>query len=118
MSNILDTTQTLFSDFDLIKYLEDILDFYKSYTQDLYKGDISYSLVNLSEGMRVIEKLKVILKLKDWEQVTFALLYIVNPNEILRIVKDLISIEDTFVCKEALYFVHPVTRDLILIGNN
>ena len=68
--------------------------------------------------MRVVEKLKVILKLKDWEQVTFALLYIVNPNEILRIVKDLISIEDTFVCKEALYFVHPVTRDLILIGNN
>lgn len=118
LSNILDTTQTLFSDFDLVKYLEDILDFYKSYTQDLYQGDISYSLVNLSEGMRVIEKLKVILKLKDWEQVTFALLYIVNPNEILRIVKDLISIEDTFVCKEALYFVHPVTRDLILIGNN
>lgn len=118
LSNILDTTQTLFSDFDLIKYLEDILDFYKSYTQDLYRGEISYSLVNLSEGMRIIEKFKVILRLKDWEQVTFAFLYMLNPTEVFRMLKDIIKHEDIFRTKEALYFVHPITKDLHLIGNN
>ena len=115
---MLDTTQTLFSDFDLVKYLEQIIDFYKSYTQDLYSTAMSYKLIDLNEGMKITEKLTTIFNLEDWEQVTWSLIFTSNTNEFLSMVKDLWIKKEKVRVNEVLHLIERTTRDLRLIGKS
>ena len=56
-ANLLDITQSLYSDFDLITYLEKIIDFFKSYTQDILSKGVEYLIHDISEGLKITEKL-------------------------------------------------------------
>ena len=114
--NILDTTQSLYTDFDLISYLETIIDFFKSYTQDLLSKGIEYSIHDISEGLKITERLIEVIQMDEWEQITFQLLYTGTDNEIFRNISQLFTIRDTVGAKEVLKYIDNYTYDSEVIA--
>ena len=102
MAELLDTTQTLYSDYDLMVYLEQIIDFFKSYTQDFLGQGMEYTIHNVNDGLKILEKLIQILNLDVWDQVTYQNVYIPNSNEKLIHHSRTKHIREKLTCKEYL----------------
>ena len=113
---MLDTTQSVYSDSDLIKYLEKIIDFYKSYTQDLFSRGLTYALDTIDDGIKVAERLAIYLKLEDWELVTLSLIFTDKTNEFLQIVKANLLYEDIVSCNEILEIILNPDKEVRLIA--
>lgn len=114
--DMLDTTQAVYSDSDLIKYLEKIIDFYKSYTQDLFSRGLTYALDTIDEGIKVAERLSMYMKLEKWELVTLSLIFSDSTNEFLQIVKANLLYEDTVSCNDTLEIILNPDKEVRLIG--
>ena len=114
--DMLDTTQAVYSDSDLIKYLEKIIDFYKSYTQDLFSRGLTYTLDTIDEGIKVAERLSMYMKLEKWELVTLSLIFSDSTNEFLQIVKSNLLHEDTISCNDTLEIILNPDKEVRLIG--
>ena len=114
--NMLDTTQSVYSDSDLIKYLEKIIDFYKSYTQDLFSRGLTYSLDTIDEGIKVAERLAIYMKLQEWELVTLSLIFTDKTNEFLQIVKENLLYEDVTTCNDTLEMIMNPDKEVRLLG--
>ena len=114
--NMLDTTQAVYSDSDLIKYLEKIIDFYKSYTQDLFSRGLTYTLDTIDEGIKVAERLAIYMKLQEWELVTLSLIFTDKTNEFLQIVKENLLYEDVTTCNDTLEMIMNPDKEVRLLG--
>ena len=114
--NMLDTTQAVYSDSDLIKYLEKIIDFYKSYTQDLFSRGLTYALDTIDEGIKVAERLAIYMKLQEWELVTLSLIFTDKTNEFLQIVKENLLYEDVTTCNDTLEMIMNPDKEVRLLG--
>mgnify|MGYP000095939365 FL=1 len=114
--NMLDTTQSVYSDSDLIKYLEKIIDFYKSYTQDLFSRGLTYTLDTIDEGIKVAERLAIYMKLQEWELVTLSLIFTDKTNEFLQIVKENLLYEDVTTCNDTLEMIMNPDKEVRLLG--
>ena len=118
IANLLNTTQTLYSDFDLLDYLEKIIEFFKSYTQDLVSKGLEYSLHNIREGVQSIEKLIYIMNFEKWEQETFEIKFIDKDNERLIEISDDIILSDVTRSKEILKYIDSRTGGSIIIAKS
>ena len=116
MVDILDTTQSLYSDFDLIGYLETIIDFFKSYTQDLLSKGVEYMIHDINEGLKITERLIQVIQMDEWEQITFQILFTGTDNEILRNLSQLFFIKEGVGAREVLKYIDNYTRDAKVIG--
>ena len=114
--DMLDTTQSVYADLDILKYLEKIIDFFKSYTQDLFARGLTYALDTIDEGIKVTEHLSMHFQLEDWEMATLSLIFTDQSNEFLDMVKEVLDIEGYVTCNETLELVDPYTRQTRLVG--
>lgn len=111
---LFDTAQNLYSDLDIIKYLEKIIDFYKSYTQDIIDRGVVYSMSDITDGLQIVEELKIRLDLKDWEVFTLSLLFTGDNTEYVRFLLDNFKKVDYFSQTEILSIIHEdVTQEII-----
>lgn len=112
--SLFDTAQNLYSDLDIIKYLEKIIDFYKSYTQDIIDRRVVYSMSDITDGLQIVEELKIRLDLKDWEVFTLSLLFTGDNTEYVRFLLDNFKKVDYFSQTEILSIIHEdVTQEII-----
>ena len=112
--SLFDTAQNLYSDLDIIKYLEKIIDFYKSYTQDIIDHGVVYSMSDITDGLQIVEELKIRLDLKDWEVFTLSLLFTGDNTEYVRFLLDNFKKVDYFSQTEILSIIHEdVTQEII-----
>lgn len=116
MANLLDTTQTLYSDYDLLDYLEKIIDFFKSYTQDILSKGLEYEIHDIRDGCKVIESLIYVMELEGWEQDTFLFLNTDRDNEILRQIPDVETVREVIRTKEVLKTVDELTGSTKVIS--
>nr|DAN31312.1 MAG TPA: hypothetical protein [Caudoviricetes sp.]DAU86056.1 MAG TPA: hypothetical protein [Caudoviricetes sp.] len=118
IADLLDTTQTIYSDFDLLNYLEKIIDFFKSYTQDIVSKGLEYSIHDIREGVKSIERLTYIMNLEKWEQVTHEILFTNNDNEKLREIPDPNYLRDVTRSKDILKYIDQKTGNAIVISKS
>lgn len=112
--SLFDTAQNLYSDLDIIKYIEKIIDFYKSYTQDIIDRGVVYSMSDITDGLQIVEELKIRLDLKDWEVFTLSLLFTGDNTEYIRFLLDNFKKVDYFSQTEILSIIHEdVTQEII-----
>ena len=116
MAEMLDTAQTLYSDYDLLDYLEKIIDFFKAYTQDILSKGMEYSIHDIRDGCKTIEKLLYVMELDSWEQNTFLNLYTDRDTEILKQISDERTIKDVCRTKEVLRCINNLTGDTEVIS--
>lgn len=116
MAEMLDTAQTLYSDYDLLDYLEKIIDFFKAYTQDILSKGMEYSIHDIRDGCKTIEKLLYVMELDSWEQNTFLNLYTDRDTEILKQISDERTIRDVCRTKEVLRHINNLTGDTEVIS--
>ena len=116
MAEMLDTAQTLYSDYDLLDYLEKIIDFFKAYTQDILSKGMEYSIHDIRDGCKTIEKLLYVMELDSWEQNTFLNLYTDRDTEILKQISDERTIKDVCRTKEVLRHINNLTGDTEVIS--
>lgn len=109
IAEMLDTTQTLYSDYDLLDYLEKIIDFFKSYTQDIVSKGLEYDIHDIRDGCKVIENLIYVMELESWEQNTFLNVYTDRDNEVLRQVSNERKVRDINRTKEVLRYINDLT---------
>ena len=115
--SLFDTAQNLYSDLDVIKYLEQIIDFYKSYTQDIIDRGVIYIMSDITDGLQIVEELKIRLDLKDWEVFTLSLLFTGDNTEYVRFLLDNFKKEDYFSQTEILSIIHKdVTQEIIAVS--
>ena len=115
--SLFDTAQNLYSDLDVIKYLEQIIDFYKSYTQDIIDRGVVYNMSDITDGLQIVEELKIRLDLKDWEVFTLSLLFTGDNTEYVRFLLDNFKKEDYFSQTEILSIIHKdVTQEIIAVS--
>ena len=116
MAEMLDTAQTLYSDYDLLDYLEKIIDFFKAYTQDILSKGMEYNIHDIRDGCKTIEKLLYVMELDSWEQNTFLNLYTDRDTEILKQISDERTIKDVCRTKEVLRHINNLTGDTEVIS--
>lgn len=116
MAEMLDTAQTLYSDYDLLDYLEKIIDFFKAYTQDILSKGMEYSIHDIRDGCKTIEKLLYVMELDSWEQNTFLNLYTDRDTEILKQISDERTMKDVCRTKEVLRHINNLTGDTEVIS--
>ena len=109
IAEMLDTTQTLYSDYDLLDYLEKIIDFFKSYTQDIVSKGLEYDIHDIRDGCKVIENLIYVMELESWEQNTFLNVYTDRDNEVLRQISNERKVRDINRTKEVLRYINDLT---------
>lgn len=117
LASLLNVTQSLYSDYDLLNYLEKIVDFFKSYTQDLLEKGMVFELHDFSEGVKVIEKLIQVIEMEEWEQVTFQILFTNKDNEVLRHLSDLLFKRECIKVKESLKYINTLTGSTSLLAS-
>lgn len=116
MAELLDTTQTLYSDYDLLNYIEKIIDFFKSYTQDILSKGLEYSVHDIRDGCKTIEKLIYVMNLESWEQSTFLNVFTDRDNEILRQISNEKKMTDICRTKEVLRHIDTLTGSTTVLS--
>lgn len=116
MAELLDTTQTLYSDYDLLNYIEKIIDFFKSYTQDILSKGLEYSVHDIRDGCKTIEKLIYVMNLESWEQSTFLNVFTDRDNEILRQISNEKKMTDVCRTKEVLRHIDTLTGSTTVLS--
>ena len=109
IAEMLDTTQTLYSDYDLLDYLEKIINFFKSYTQDILSKGLEYSIHDIRDGCKTIEKLIYVIDMDSWEQNTFLNLYGDRDTEVLKQISNDRKLTEVCRTKEVLRYIDGLT---------
>ena len=99
---LLDKYQNLYSDADILKYLEKIVDFYKSYTQDIIDRGITYTADDLSDSLYILEQLIFYIKLSDYEIFHLCIALTDNDSELYHMIRKLAVKEDLITQTEVL----------------
>ena len=105
LTNLFDTAMNVFSDMDLINYLERIVDFYKSYTQDIIDRGVTYFADDITDNLHILEELAFQINLNFYEVMALSLVFTSDTNEIVSFVKDLIKKEDYYHQTEILSII-------------
>ena len=69
IANIFNNMQNVYSDIDLVGYLEEIIILFKSYTQDLISRGFTYVVDDLDDQLQLTERITLFLELEGWEVV-------------------------------------------------
>lgn len=105
LSNMFEIAQNVFSDMDLINYLERIVDFYKSYTQDIIDRGVTYAADDITDNLHILEELTFYLNFNYYELFTLSLIFTSDSNELVSFVKKLIQKVDYYEQTEILSII-------------
>lgn len=101
--NLLDNAQNVYSDVDIVEYLEKIINFFKSYTQDLINRGFTYVVSDINEELQVTERLTRIITLEEWEVVLLSTLSAKYNKEIVTLLtKGLFIVSEVFSLNESV----------------
>lgn len=114
--DLLDTMQNLYSDVDIIGYLEQIINFFKCYTQDLVNKGFTYVIDDIEDEFQITEKLTRILKLEGWEVVLLNLITNKYNKELVTLLTEgLFKIQESVSFNESVQRVYPY-GDVVTVG--
>lgn len=103
IANIFNNMQNLYSDIDLIGYLEEIINFFKSYTQDLISKGFTYVVDDLEDQLQITERLTLFLELENWEVVLLSSLMSKYNKELVTLISEgLFSYSETIIQNETI----------------
>ena len=94
---ILDSMQNIYSDVDLIKYLEEIIEFFKSYTQDLISSGFTYVVDDIEDQVKITERLTRKMRLEGWEVVLLSTILNKYNKELVTIIKNALFKESEYI---------------------
>ena len=103
IANIFNNMQNMYSDIDLIGYLEEIINFFKSYTQDLISRGFTYVVDDLEDQLQITERITLFLELEDWEVVLLSSLMNKYNKELVTLISEgLFSHSETIIQNESM----------------
>lgn len=106
---------SVYSDQDILNYVEKLIDFYKSYTQDLLSKGIVYILNDINDGIKITEKITFFMEMNEYEVITTALAF--DNGELISFLENLAESEEV-ICNERFFEIHPDTNESVLIGGS
>lgn len=106
IANIFNNMQNMYSDIDLIGYLEEIINFFKSYTQDLISRGFTYVVDDLEDQLQITERITLFLELEDWEVVLLSSLMNKYNKELVTLISEgLFSHSETIIQNESITMI-------------
>lgn len=106
VANIFNNMQNMYSDIDLIGYLEEIINFFKSYTQDLISRGFTYVVDDLEDQLQITERITLFLELEDWEVVLLSSLMNKYNKELVTLISEgLFSHSETIIQNESITMI-------------
>ena len=111
--DMLNSAISIYSDQDILDYIEQLINFYKSYTQDLLSKGLLYVLDDINEGIKITEQITFYMEMTDYDVITTALAF--DNEELIEFLENL-SENETMTINERLYFIHPDTNEPLLVN--
>lgn len=106
VANIFNNMQNMYSDIDLIGYLEEIINFFKSYTQDLISRGFTYVVDDLEDQLQITERITLFLELEDWEVVLLSSLMNKYNKELVTLISEgLFSHSESIIQNESITMI-------------
>lgn len=90
-ADALEYMQRLYSDNEVLRYLQEIIDYFKSYTQDFINGGVTYIMDDGNNIVHLLEEMEKEVSLKDWDLGSMFLLMSSFPTETLVRIRDILS---------------------------
>lgn len=103
IANIFNNMQNVYSDIDLVGYLEEIINFFKSYTQDLISRGFTYVVDDLDDQLQLTERITLFLELEGWEVVLLSSIMNKYNKELVTLISDgLFSYKEDIIQNETI----------------
>ncbi len=112
---MLNSAISIYSDQDILDYIEQLINFYKSYTQDLLSKGLLYVLDDINEGIKITEQITFYMEMSEYDVITTALAF--DNEELIQFLENL-SENEMITVNERLYFIHPDTNEPLLINGS
>lgn len=115
----LDNMQSVFTDIDLLSFLETVIDFFKSYTQDVINKGVVFLISDVGDKLQVTERFTKFLSMNLWETVLLSLYTGKYNKELVTYLNNKINYrKDTIYCNEIVQRIDDTSCDNIHIGYN
>lgn len=114
--SMLDTSIHIYSDLDVIEYLTKIINFYKSYTQDIIDKGTIFNVDDLSDNLHILEELKITLDMTFNEYMLLSFLFTANTREVISFMIDNFIASDIMSSSEVLSIVYNDGTDQEIIA--
>ena len=112
-----DKMQSVFTDIDLLSFLETVIDFFKSYTQDVINKGVVYLISDLSDNLKITERITRFISMNLWETVLLSLYTGKYNKELVTYLNNKINYrKDTIYCNEIIQRLDDTSCDNIQVG--
>lgn len=112
-----DKMQSVFTDIDLLSFLETVIDFFKSYTQDVINKGVVYLISDLNDDLKITERLTRFISLNLWETVLLSLYTGKYNKELVTFLNNKINYrKDTIYCNEIVQRLDDISCDNVQVG--
>lgn len=113
----LDKMQSVFTDIDLLSFLETVIDFFKSYTQDVINKGVVYLISDIGDNLKITERFTRFINMNLWETVLLSLYTGKYNKELVTYLNNKINYRrDTIFCNETVQRIDDLSCDNIQIG--
>lgn len=110
--------QKTYTDNEVLRYLEQIIDFFKSYTQDFINHGVEYILDNGNNIVHLLEDMHTEISRNDWDLGSLFLLMSSYPTEILQRIRNVISPAYTIYTSERLEVYLPALEKFVELSSD
>lgn len=107
-SDTFEYLQKIYTDSEVSRYLITMIDFFKSYTQDLISKYTTYILEDADNTIHILEDMVKTHHIKEWDLGSMAILLGQFPTETLRHIRDVLAPHYTIYTSERLERKLPV----------
>ena len=109
--------QSVFTDIDLLSFLETVIDFFKSYTQDVINKGVVYLVSDTQDNLHITERITRFINSNIWETVLLSLYTEKYNKELVTYLYNKINYgRDNIYCNEVLQRIDNVSCDNIQVG--
>ena len=109
--------QSVFTDIDLMSFLETVIDFFKSYTQDVINKGVVYLISDVGDNLKITERFTRFINMNLWETVLLSLYTGKYNKELVTYLNNKINYRrDTIFCNETVQRIDSISCDNIQIG--
>lgn len=114
----LENLQRLYTDNEVLRYLEEVINFFKSYTQDFITKGVTYIMDDGNNIVHILEELEKYISKKDWDLGTMFLLMSSYPSEELHRIREVIEPHYYCYTSERLDVYLPSLRKYVEIASS
>lgn len=121
--NMLDSALNVYSDLDMLEYLAKIIDFFKSYTQDIIEKEMINELEDITDDFQILDQARFLVNLNKYEVMALGTVLLSNHElfrrgctpiegdkvvgELLSFLKEISCMEDYHSSEETLTIIDP-----------